>query len=209
MAILSKTAKIQLALVISVTWLTATAFAFWWFQIKDLRAFDLNMSEVIEEKQLTTNIKQLLLNANQNLPAKGYILNFWQPGCSCNRFNIPHVKKLVAKYQSNGFKLITITRASPGHSAQQVIEMAKEKFNSAVIIDNKNIFTGASRIPAIPSAAVFNNNGQLNYFGPYNDGAFCGVGGTDFVEKVADLVIQNEQPNIINTLSYGCYCNWV
>jgi len=204
-----KPAKFQFALALLVFWLTATAFAFWWFQIKNLRPFDLNMSSLIEEKPLTTNIKHLLLSSGLKQPAKGYILNFWQPDCSCNRFNTPHVKKLIKKYQSEGFKLITVTRPSKKHSVQQVTQMAKDKFNSAVIVDTKNIFSGASRIPATPSAAVIQKNGLLNYFGPYNDGAFCGVGGTRFVEKVADLIIQNEPPNIINTLSYGCYCNWV
>jgi len=204
----SKTTKTHLALILTVIWLFGTAFAFWWFQIKDLRPFDLKMSEIIEEKSLTTNIKQLLAKSDQGLAVKGYILNFWKPGCSCNRFNSSHVRKLVEDYKPEGFKLITITRTSSEYNIQQVTEIAKEKFNSTVIIDDNNIFSGASRIPATPSAAVINSSGQLNYFGPYNDGAFCGVGGTRFVEKVADLIIKNEQPNIINTLSYGCYCNW-
>jgi len=203
-----KPGKTQLALVITTLWLLATAYAFWWFQIKDLRPFDLNMSEVVEEKSLTTNIKRLLAKASQSTPTKGYILNFWQPDCGCNRFNTPHVKQLTENYQSEGFELITITRPSAEYNARQVTKMAKEKFNSAVFVDSGNIFSGASRIPAIPSVAVYNNNGLLNYFGPYSDGAFCGVGGTRFVEKVADLIIQNEQPNIINTLSYGCFCKW-
>lgn len=204
----SATDKRRLAWLLMIVWLAATAFAFWWFQVKDLRPFDVDMSMIIKDKTLAENIQQLVSQTDHTPPARGYILNFWQPDCSCNRFNASHVKRLIENYQSQGFQLLTISRPSKKYSQLQLTQMAKDKFGSAVVIDRDKLFTGHSRIPASPSAAILNRDGNLNYFGPYNDGAFCGVGGTRFVERVADLVINDEQPNIVNTLSYGCYCNW-
>lgn len=208
MLVLSRSEKTWLALLLTIFWLCATAYAFWWFQIKNLRPFDTNMSLVIEDKALASNIKRLVLDTDRNPPAKGYILNFWKPGCSCNRFNVSHVKNIIEDYQVQGFKLVTLVSLQPDYTPQQLTELAQEKFGSAVIIDDHQLFKDASRIPATPSAAILSSNGQLNYFGPYNEGTFCGLGGTRFVETVADLILQNETPNIINTLSYGCFCNW-
>jgi len=200
--------KKQLALGIISVWLIATVIAFWWFQVKDLRPFDLQMSSQIEDQSLALQLKQLVKDQDRNSPEHGYIINFWRPGCSCSRFNISHVKSLNAQYRKQGISVITLVPASADYSNEHLTQMAEEKFATPAIIVNDRLFSGASRIPAIPSAAILNRNGQLHYFGPYNDGAFCGIGGTRFVEKVADLLIEDENPNIINTLSYGCYCSW-
>lgn len=200
--------KKQLALGIISAWLIATVIAFWWFQVKDLRPFDLEMSSLIKDQSLALQLKRLIKDQNRNSPEHGYIINFWRPGCNCSRFNITHVKTLNTQYRKKGLEVITLVPSSADHSDEQLAEMAEEKFETPAIIVNKSLFSGASRIPAIPSAAIINRSGQLNYFGPYNDGAFCGIGGTRFVEKVADLLIEDENPNIINTLSYGCYCSW-
>lgn len=203
----SKKRKILAISIISV-WLLATVFAFWWFQVKDLRPFDLQMSDRLEDKALTSRIHHLLAGLEHERPEKGYILNFWQPDCNCSRFNQSHVKELKAEYQQQGFTLLTVVRSHPQYNDKELVKIAEEKFAAPAIIDNNNLFSGQARIPAIPAAAIISHHGQLNYFGPYNDGVFCGVGGTDFVTKVAELVVNNEHPNIINTLAYGCYCNW-
>ena len=200
--------KKQLALGIISAWLIATVIAFWWFQVKDLRPFDQEMSSLIEEQSLAANIQQLIQQQLNISPEHGYIINFWRPGCNCSRFNITHVKTLNTQYRKKGLEVITLVPSSADYSDEQLAEMAQEKFSTPAIVVSDRQFSGASRIPAIPSAAILNRNGQLHYFGPYNDGAFCGIGGTRFVEKVADLLIEDENPNIINTLSYGCYCSW-
>jgi len=197
-----------LALTIISFWLIATVVAFWWFQYKNLRPFDLQMSQQVEDQSLSENLQKLLSDTNNDASTRGYIVNFWRPDCACNRFNTTHIKALKDKYQQLGLKLVTVTPASPDYSRQQLQHMVKEKFATPAIIVSQSLFSGASRVPAIPSVAIVDNTGRLNYFGPYNEGAFCGLGGTRFVEKVAEQLIANQQPNIINTLSYGCYCSW-
>lgn len=195
------------SLILSI-WLAGTAYAFWWFQAKDLRPFDQHASAMIEEAQLNEALGQLLATLNQPYTKSAYLLHFWQPGCSCNRFNQSHVKTIAEKYWPQHFELITISRPHADYSDQQLAEMAKAQFGSKLIIDHLGLLTGKSRIPAAPAAAVISDKGRLAYFGPYSDSTFCGVGGTAFVERVADLLVQGEQPSLINTMVFGCFCDW-
>ena len=61
-------------------------------------------------------------------------------------------------------------------------------------------------VPATPSVAVWDQNGELAYFGPYSSGAVCGKG-KDFVSRVLAELNSNSNPRWINTLGVGCYCS--
>ncbi len=199
--------KLLFSSLIMAFWLTSTGYAFWWFQARDLRPFDLQAASLIEEQDLSKSLDSLLTSLP---PASDttYLLHFWQPDCSCNQFNRSHVKEIAAKYQQKNFQLVTITRPHPDYSNQQLMQMAKQQFGSIVIIDKQQLLSGKARIPAAPAAAVIDTNGKLAYFGPYSDSTFCGLGGTAFVERVADVLLQGEQPSILNTMVFGCFCSW-
>ena len=199
--------KLFLSGLIMAVWLMGTGYAFWWFQTRDLRPFDLQAANLIEEQDLTQSFNSLIAT----LPSKlntSYFLHFWQPDCSCNRFNRSHVNDIAAKYREKDFQLITIVRPHPDYNNQQLINMAKDEFDSIVLIDKSQQFSGKARIPAAPAAAVIDKQGKLAYFGPYSDSTFCGLGGTDFVGRVANLLVKGEKPSIINTMVLGCFCNW-
>lgn len=193
---------------IMASWLIATGYAFWWFQARDLRPFDMQAANIIEQQLLSDSLQQLLSPIKQNNSDTAYLLHFWQPGCSCNRFNQSHVNDIAAKYQHRSFQLVTITSPHPDYSDSQLIQMATDEFGSKVIIDHQRLLTGKARIPAAPAAAVMDSKGRLAYFGPYSDSTFCGIGGTAFVEKVAELIIQGETPSLLNTMVFGCFCDW-
>lgn len=200
--------KYLLSSLIMAIWLASTGYAFWWFQARDLRPFDIQAASVIEEQALNHSLGVLLASLKQQNPDTAYLVHFWQPGCSCNRFNSSHVNEISKKYQHKNFKLVTIVRPHPDFSDQQIIKMADEQFASHVIIDQQLLLTGKARIPAAPAAAVIDKAGQLAYFGPYSDSTFCGLGGTAFVERVADLIMQGETPSLLNTMVFGCFCDW-
>jgi len=165
-------------------------------------------ASIIEEDKLKISLTSLLTPLRQSAPDKAYLLHFWQPGCSCNRFNQAHVNEIATKYRNKNFQLVTIASPHPDYSDQQLIQMAKEEFASHVIIDQQQLLRGRARIPAAPAAAVIDKKGNLAYFGPYSDSTFCGLGGTAFVERVADLLMQGEAPSLLNTMVFGCFCDW-
>ena len=189
------------------TWLISTAYAFWWFQSRDLRMFDLQAEKVIDDRALTRSLNALLTELETDTETT-YLIHFWQPDCSCNRFNRTHVREIAKKYRHEKFQLVTVTQPHADYSDNELIQMAQQAFSSRVIIDHQNLLSGKTRIPAAPAAAVIDNTGKMAYFGPYSDSSFCGLGGTAFVERVTDLVFAGENTSMINTLVAGCFCNW-
>ena len=200
--------KLIISSFIMSVWLIGTGYAFWWFQAKDLRPFDTQASRIIDEKTLNSSLLKLMVPLNLENVNQSYLIHFWQPNCGCNRFNQEHVNDIAKRYQHNKFKLITIVSPHPDYKNSQIIKMAEELFESTVILDKNHLLIGKARIPASPAAAILTNNGTLAYFGPYSDSAFCGLGSSSFVEKVADLIVQGETPSLMNTMVYGCFCDW-
>jgi len=67
--------------------------------------------------------------------------------------------------------------------------------------------TSMHPVPATPAVAIWDENNELAYIGPYSAGGICGLG-EDFVNRVVSLLRQNRNPRWINTLAKGCYCPW-
>jgi len=192
---------------ILASWLIGTGYAFWWFQSKDIRMFDLQAEKIIDEQVLTNSLNTLLAEL-QTDPETTYLIHFWKPDCSCNRFNRIHVREIAEKYRHDKFQMITVTQPHNNYSDYELIQMAKQEFSSHVVIDHQYQLSDKARIPAAPAAAVIDKTGNLAYFGPYSDSSFCGLGGTAFVERVTDLLFAGENTSMINTLVAGCFCNW-
>ena len=169
--------------------------------------FDLQAEKIIDDRVLTRSLNNLLAELKTE-PETTYLIHFWQPDCSCNRFNRSHVREIAKKYQHDKFQLITVTQPHADYSDNELIKMAEQELSSRVVIDHQYQLSGKARIPAAPAAAVIDKTGKMAYFGPYSDSSFCGLGGTAFVERVTDLLFAGENTSMINTLVAGCFCNW-
>jgi len=107
------------------------------------------------------------------------VVHFTDESCECSRYSRAHIKELQP-----AFKNIRQITLSPNHQYMQNIP-----------------------IPASPSVAIWDEAGELAYFGPYSSGAICGQG-NDFVRPVIKQLQQNNNPKWINMIGIGCYCPW-
>lgn len=62
-------------------------------------------------------------------------------------------------------------------------------------------------VPASPSVAVWDQQGELAYFGPYSSGMTCGQG-FDFVTMTFEKLQMGNNPKWVNTQGFGCFCPW-
>lgn len=112
-------------------------------------------------------------------PGKVVVVHFAQSNCPCHRYQIAHIDNL--KDSLSDVQQLQIAVNSP---------VAKHL-----------------SIPASPSVAIWNQYGEMAYFGPYSSGAFCGRG-TDFVTRVINEIRADRNPQWLNSLAIGCYCDW-
>ena len=107
------------------------------------------------------------------------VAHFTDESCQCSQYSRSHIKKLQPVFK--GVQQVTL---SPTHKDMQNIH-----------------------IPATPAVAIWDEQGELAYFGPYSSGAICGQG-NNFVEPVLKQLKQQNNPRWINMVGIGCYCPW-
>ena len=110
-------------------------------------------------------------------------VHFVDDECACSRFAEPHIQKLEAQFSTS----VEFLRASSNDPRLRILS--------------------SSSIPAGPSVAIWDSQGELAYFGPYSSGALCGQG-DDFVTATMLELKNNSNPGWINQDALGCFCTW-
>jgi len=143
--------------------------------------FEYRHWQLFDAKNVLFNGQQLSLLQQRLTPSPiTTVVHFSDDTCPCSRYSEPHIQKLQPLLKK----------------ARQITLGPKDALM-------KNVF-----IPATPSVAVWDAQGELAYFGPYSSGMMCGSG-QDFVSRVMDSLANTKNPKWINTAAVGCYCPWL
>lgn len=205
-------AKTITALTLLVGWAIATAYGFWWFQVKDLRSFPLDTRNLEPAGiELAADVKQLLSQLRENNPGHEHreqitFVNIWDPDCPCNRFSEAHIRDLVSNYKGRDVHTVTVT-ANTKTSRTSLKQLANLLYDTPLITaDNKQLFSN-KLLPYTPFAMVLDGNGDLKYVGPYSSGPGCGRRNGAFVEKTLDALLAGKQPKGLHQNVSGCFCD--
>lgn len=178
-----------LACLVAVLGLIAMLAAFWWFQAHYLRAFD-------ERIELFSG-HQLQLPAQLAGPGAIRLVHFWDPACPCNVGNQQHLGELLERYSGRGVQFYSVRK--PGSQGQ-----LPQALRALQPIDG---LTGSQQLPASPAVAIWDQHGELAYFGPYSSGVTC-TSGNSFVEPLLDALLEGRKVLADNNLASGCFCDW-
>lgn len=199
----------RLAIFLVLVWLAVVITGFWWFQFKDIRAFANEASVVFFQGDQFSNQLTDLVNNIDNKSSAVTVVHFWDPDCSCNKFNEPHVKELIETYGQQDIRFVIVARVTDDALKNQVLAKARATFNySAVsrVVTEQDIELKA--MPSSPAVAVMNNQQSLVYFGPYSAGAVCNIENGAYVEKTLERLAKGKAKRQLNVLATGCFCTW-
>jgi len=178
-----------------------------------LRSFEANAATA-GDQVLTFDLQQMMKLLDQVNPdmlatatAPPLVLHFWNPDCDCNRFNTPHVRRIIERYAQQGVRFVTVTTTAPGTDRQALLAEAKNLFGVPAVLAG-DINLDLSGLATSPAAAVIASGGELAYYGPYSDSAFCGANGSAFVEKTLDGILSGQAVQARKALAFGCFCPW-
>ena len=197
-------------------WLVSTIFAFWWFQFRNIQAFDSNavnnQTVFFESGELGQRLEKLV-KADYRLGKKTPIsvIHFWNPDCPCNRFNEVHVKKIISAYADKNVKFTVVVSGSNKEERHQRQVLAKQVFSHSAVKEIRSDWPMNQGPPSSPAVGVVNSDGELIYFGPYSLGARCAPDKGKFVENVLDGLYARKKSadkKQLNTLAVGCFCPW-
>lgn len=55
--------------------------------------------------------------------------------------------------------------------------------------------------------AIWDQQGQLAYFGPYSEGALC-TSSNSFIEPILEALVAGRPVRADSNLAVGCFCDW-
>jgi len=202
--------------ILVATWICSVIFSFWWFQFRNVQAFDINAVEnrtiFFEGGRLGDRLEKLV-QENDRFAKKSAaisVVHFWNPDCPCSRFNQPHVQQIMSDYGKNNVQFTVVVSGATEKIRQQRQIEARKIFNAKAFVDIRSDWPMENGPPSSPAVGVISSSGELVYFGPYSLGARCSPEKGKFVEKVIDELKSKNQSvkKQLNTLAVGCFCPW-
>jgi hypothetical protein len=139
------------------------------------------------------------LGSDQRKPV---LLHFFNPDCPCSRFNMCHVKELIADY-GRQVDFVVVLMNERYATAGQVAE----KFDLQVPVIVSPELASACGVYSTPQAALLTSAYRLYYRGNYNTNRYCTDPKTEFARH-AILDLLKHQPIVTAdaraTTAYGC-----
>ena len=185
-------------------WISFTAYAFWWFEFKNLRPFDTTGQGAVVVPDMQT-LYHTLMTALPTTEKQISVVHFWNPDCYCNRFNLVHLKQIMDQYKNKNIHFyVAVSRPVVSNKLRD--ELKASFGDIQLLLLGKSGLK--SMIPSTPSAAVLRPGEGITYFGPYSEGAMCSSQNGSFVETVLDASLAGNVSAQVNRLAFGCYCDW-
>lgn len=171
-----------------ILWLGSMLTGLWWYKSRFIRPFS-ETAAIFSGQQLSLP---------ESMAGAGAIrfVHFWDPSCPCNVGNQQHLVDMLEHYAGE-VEFYHVPK--PGSSGQLPKALSGMR--------HLNSLPGSQQIPASPAVAIWDQSGQLAYFGPYSEGAVCNSSNS-FVEPILDALLNNRPVSAANTLAVGCFCNW-
>ena len=187
---MSKRNKYLIAALIALLWGGAMLAAFWWFEARFLRPFDIQRAELFSGDSLA--LPDALAGDG---PVR--VVHFWDPACPCNAGNQQHLADLLQRFGKQGVAFYAVQK--PGTRGQLPEQLAA--------LHPLDALPGAERLPASPAVGIWDTSGRLVYIGPYSEGAVCSSSNS-FIEPILEAVLAGREVRATHSLAVGCFCDW-
>lgn len=181
--------KTLLVSLIALLWIAALLAAFWWFEARYVRPFD-------QQTALFAGA-ELRLPAELAGPGPIRLVHFWDPACPCNIGNQQHLAELIEHFAPLGVSFHAVQK--PGSQGRLPATLSAMQTLAPL--------PGSAGIPASPAVAIWDQQGQLAYFGPYSEGLTCNSSNS-FIEPILEALSAGRPVSASNTMAVGCFCQW-
>lgn len=132
------------------------------------------------------------------------LLHFFNPACPCSRFNLDHVRELIAEFEGR-VRVVAVLEAAERTTALE--QFAGLRLNCAVVVDTEGAIARQAGIYSTPQGVVLDARGRLYYRGNYNRGRYCTSPETAFVRlSLESCLAQQPAPKFPSaaTVALGC-----
>jgi hypothetical protein len=165
------------------------ASAYYWYQLRYIRTFSPQTAVFSGDD----------LRLPADLAGHGAIrlVHFWDPACPCNLGNQQHLAELMAEFKPLGVHFYALQKPLSHGQLPPILKG----------LHSLTTLPGSTLVPASPAVAIWDQQGNLAYFGPYSEGATCNSSNS-FIEPILRALIAGRSVNATHSLAVGCFCNW-
>ena len=138
-------------------------------------------------------------------PAKNepVFLHFFNPDCTCSRFNISHFKTLAAAYADKiSFAIVVITKDKTYTEAG-----LKKKYGITVPVLFDTSLAAICGVYSTPQAVLLTADQALYYRGNYNRSRYCTDKKSNYAQIAIDALLASNKEPVFNQYAltaYGC-----
>lgn len=139
----------------------------------------------------TDELESLYANSSSDTT----VVYFWDSECPCNAGVLPHFNTLVKNHSTKGVRFLLADVSESQSSTRPdipLLEAAKLEQVKATITHT-------------PSTAIWNDQGELVYYGAHNLGYICNAE-TSFIQQVLNGIFNKQTISALNTMGEGCFC---
>jgi hypothetical protein len=132
------------------------------------------------------------------------LLHFFNPACPCSRFNVAHVRELIAKFE-NQVRVVAVLEANDPAAALE--QFAKLDFNCSAVVDTHGDIARQVGVYSTPQGVVLDERGRLHFRGNYNRGRYCTAAESEFVRLSLENCLAHRPPLTFSnaaTVALGC-----
>jgi len=182
-------------------WLILLFIALAWFQNNYVQSFTAQQPKFLQAQYAEQWFKELLVH----LPKKqssARVIQFWKPGCLCNRFARPHALKATELANKLGYEHITLIPSSSAAVASELQALNPDTHIIALASSLLNDW------PTSPSVLIEGPLSQLLYMGPLGFGSFCNEATTSVIDSQLNGISTGVTRPFFNQIGKGCFCPW-
>jgi len=134
---------------------------------------------------------------------KPTFIHFFNPGCPCSRFNIPHFKSLVKQFGDKASFAIIVMSKNTNYSEEEI----QNKFDLAIPVLFDQSIAVSCGVYSTPQAVILDSGHKLYYRGNYNKSRYCTDKNSNYAEIALDSLLKNNSVPLFSQLAtkaYGC-----
>lgn len=203
--------RLGLSAGILIAWGVGTGAAFWHLEAAYMRPASRPRGAATATPErcppspipsLETDQGRLVLNSGKPL-----LLNFWNPTCSCSRYNEAHVRDLVKEFRPRGVRFITVVECGASYQERTTAMAAwqgRDVPSDAVVLDGGGKIARTFGVWAAPAAVLLDSGGHVTYVGAYNIARYCDNRDTAWAEQALDALLAGYKPTRPRTPFFGC-----
>ena len=143
---------------------------------------------------------------SRQLVARPTLLHFFNPGCSCSRFNLEHLGALQRRFRAQVSFVAVVQSIDPESADPRATRriLGELGIDMPFLLDVDGLIARDSGIYATPQALLLDGADRIVYRGNYNTARYCTDRRTEFVRIAIETLLSKHPATVPETPAYGC-----